>query len=311
MIVCRYSVVTISYSLNFGLVYVLTMNSSRKGNVLAGRLIAIAGVIACVAVALPAQWRVPTKGVPTRADGKPNYGAPAPKMADGTTPDLSGLWDVEKRPCSEAASPAGCLDAQGGIPVGFINITTGATETPPLQPWAEALVKQYMETDASLDPNLRCLPHAPPRMWAHFVMRKVIQTPDSVTILDEYMAQYRQIFMDGRALPKDPEPMFKGYSVGRWEGDTLLVETIGIKENWFDGNGYPLTDHARVIERIRRVNYGSLEVEVTVNDPKVYTKVWTRTIRLVLVLDTDLLEYICNENEKDLQLIINAGKVKK
>jgi len=277
---------------------------------LAGRFFATVGMIALVAVALPAQWRVRTKGVPTQ-DGKPNYGAPAPKMADGTTPDLSGLWDVEKRPCIEATSPTGCLDAPGGIPVGFFNITTGAAETPPLQPWAEALVKRYRETDGSLDPNLRCLPHAPPRMWAHFVMRKVIQTPDSLMILDEYMSQYREIFLDGRALPKDPEPMFKGYSVGRWEGDTLLVETIGIKENWFNGEGYPLTDQARVIERIRRVNYGNLEVEVTVDDPTVYTKPWTRTIRLLLVLDTDLLEYICNENEKDLQLIINAGKAKK
>jgi hypothetical protein len=273
---------------------------------LAGRFIATVGMIVCVAVTLPAQWPVTTKGVPMTPDGKPNYGAPAPKMADGTTPDLSGVWDVEKRPCVEATSQFGCGDALEGIPVGFINITTGAAETPPLQPWAEALVKQSGEND----PNLRCLPHAPSRMWVHFVMRKILQTPNSLTILDEYMGQYRQIFLDGRPLPKDPEPTFKGYSVGGWDGDTLVVETIGIKGNWFNGEGYPLTDQARTIERIRRLNYGNLEVEVTVDDPKAYTKPWARTIKLVLVLNTDLIEYICNENEKDLQHIIDAGKAK-
>ena len=276
---------------------------------LAGRIMATGGMIVSVTVILPAQWSVTTKGVPTTPDGKPNLHAPAPKMTDGRTPDLSGLWDVEKRPCIEATSPFGCSDALDGVPVGFINATTGVAETPPLQPWAEAFVKQYAD-DASRDPNLRCLPHAPSRMWVHFVMRKIIQMPDSLTILDEYMGQYRQIFLDGRPLPKDPEPMFKGYSVGRWEGDTLVVETIGIKENWFNGEGYPLTGQARIIERIRRLDYGNLEVEVTVDDPKAYTKPWTRTIKLTLVLDMDLLEYICNENEKDLQIIINAGKPK-
>jgi hypothetical protein len=243
-------------------------------------------------------------------DGKPNYGAPVPRTADGI-PDLSGIWDVERQPCIEATSPFGCnADALEGIPVGFIDITTGTAETPPLQSWAEALAKQPRENLDTNDPNLRCLPHAPPRMWSNFVMQKIIQTPDSLTILDEYMSQYRQIFLDGRPLPKDPEPTFKGYSVGRWQGETLIVETIGMKENWFDAQGYPLTDQAKTIERIRRVNYGNLEVEVTVDDPKAYTKSWTRTLKLRLALDTDLSEYICNENEKDLQHMIDAGKAK-
>src|SRR5262249_19009043 len=141
---------------------------------LAGRYFATVGMIACMAVTLFAQWRVTTKGVPRMPDGKPNYGAPAPKMADGTTPDLSGIWDAEKRPCIEATSPSGCSDAPDGIPVGFINITTGAAETPPLQPWAETLVKA--EDLQVNDPNLRCLPHAPSLMWTDFPMRKIIQT---------------------------------------------------------------------------------------------------------------------------------------
>ena len=280
------------------------MKCWRKGaRMLAGKLIATVGMIAYVAVTLQAQWQVTTNRVPMTPDGKPNYGAPAPKMADGKTPDLSGIWDVERRPCIEAASPFDVADAFEGAPVGFINIATGAAEEPPMQPWAEALMKQHRENGQINDPNLRCLPHAPTRMWAGFTMQKLIQTPESLTILDEFMGQYRQIFLDGRPLPQDPEPMFKGYSVGRWEGDTLVVETIGIKENWFDGQGHPLTDQARTIERIRRVNYGNLEVEVTVDDPKAYTKPWTRIIRLLLAPNTDLLEYICNENERDRQMI--------
>jgi hypothetical protein len=276
----------------------------KAARMLAGQFIATVGMIVYAAVTLSAQWRVTTNRVPTTPDGKPNYGAPAPRMPDGTTPDLSGIWDVERRPCIEATSPFGCsADTLDGIPVGFIDITTGAADSPPMQPWAEALVKQHRENGWRDDPNLRCLPHAPPRMWANFVMQKVIHTSDSVTILDEYMSQYRQIFLDGRALPKDPEPIFTGYSVGKWEGDTLVIETIGIKGNWFDPEGHPLTEQARLIERIRRVDYGNLHIEVTVDDPKAYTRPWTRIIRLRLVLNADLLEYICNENEKDRQII--------
>ena len=269
------------------------------------RFIAIAGMIACVAVIVWAQWRVTTNGVPLTPDGKPNYAAPTPKMPDGTTPDLSGVWDVERRPCTEATIT--CVEP---APVGYINSATGAPEEPPMQPWAEGLVKQHRENGQINDPNLRCLPHAPPRMWASFAMQRLIQTPNSLTILDEYMGQYREIFLDGRPLPNDPDPTFKGYSVARWESDALVVETIGIKGNWFDAQGHPLTEQARLIERIRRVSYGNLEVEVTVDDPKAYTKPWTRTLKLLLALDTDLIEFICNENEKDLQILIDADKAK-
>jgi len=269
------------------------------------RFIAIAGMIACVAVILSVQWRATTNGVPLTPDGKLNYAAPAPKMPDRKTPDLTGVWEVEKLPCVEKT-----IECAEPIPVGFINIATGAAEEPPMTPWAEALVKQHRENSHIDDPNLRCLPHAPPRMWANFVTQKLIQTPDSLTILDEYMGQYREIFLDGRPLPNDPQPTFKGYSIGRWEGDTLVVETIGIKGNWFDPQGHPLTEQARLIERIRRLSYGNLEVEVTVDDAKAYTKPWTRTLRLRLALNKDLVEFICNENEQDLQFIIDAGKAK-
>lgn len=180
-----------------------------------------------------------------------------------------------------------------------------------MQPWAEALVKQRKDAAGKDDPTARCLPLSSPRSWSNFATQKIIQTADSLTILDEYMAQYRQIHLDGRPLPEDPEPSFKGYSVGRWEGDTLVVETTGFKDDqWLDGWGHPLTAQARTVERIRRVNYGTLEVALTVDDPKAYTKPWTTTIKLALALDTDLLEYICNENEKSLKHMVGPGGAK-
>jgi hypothetical protein len=268
-----------------------------------------ASIIVCGGGSVPAQWRnVVTKGVPMTTAGAPNLTAPAPTLADGRTPDLSGIWDAEKRPCTEETSLGlGCLDALQGVPVSFINIAGGFNEVLPMQPWAEALVKQRMANGGKDDPAARCLPVPAPRGWAAFSLQKIIQTPESVTILDEYMTQFRQIFLDGRALPNDPEPMFKGYSVGRWDGDTLVVETIGFKDDqWLDGWGHPLTAQARTTERIRRTNYGNLEVALTVDDPKAYTKPWTVTIRLFLAPNTELLEYICNENEKSLQHMIGA-----
>jgi hypothetical protein len=270
-----------------------------------GRLIATASTIACVAVTLSAQWRDVVTRVPLTPAGTPDFSAPAPKLVDGKTPDLSGIWDAEKRPCNEATARLGCLDAITGIPVGVGNLAGGTTQ-PPMQPWAEALFKQR-RADGGKDAPL-CLPVPSPGAWPNFVLQKIIHTPESLTILDEYMRQYRQIFTDGRTLPTDPEPLFKGYSVGRWEGDTLVVETIGFKDGlWLDAQGHPLTDQARTVERIRRVNFGTLEVEITIDDPKAYTKPWTTpTFKLSLAVNTDLLEYICNENEKSRQHMVGA-----
>lgn len=274
------------------------------------------GLIVCVGTTLPAQWRdIVTKSVPMTPAGTPNVEAPAPKLVNGT-PDLSGLWDAEKRPCDDAALIRGCLDSLTGNPIAFGSISSALSNTGgggkdplPMQPWAEDLVKQRRDTGWK-DLNItRCLPLSPPQAWSTFWMKKIIQTPDSLVILDEYMLQYRQIFLDGRTLPKDPEPSFKGYSVGRWEGETLVVDTIGFKDgSWLDVVGHPLTDQARTTERIRRLNYGTLEVGITVDDRKAYTRPWTVTIKLLLAVNTDLLEYICNENEKSTQHMAPGAK---
>jgi hypothetical protein len=252
-----------------------------------------------------AQWHNIVTKVPLTPSGTPNLSAPAPKLTDGRTPDLSGVWDAEKRPCDDATSRLGCIDLVTGLPVAAVNIASGPVEVLPMRPWAEALVKQRRGSASKDDPTARCLPLTSPRAWSNFGLQKIIQTSESLTILDEYMLQYRQIFLDGRALPTNPEPMFKGYSVGRWEGDTVVVETVGFKDDsWLDLWGHPLTTQARTIERIRRSNYGSLEVALTVDDPKAYTKPWNTTIKLALALNTELLEYVCNENEKSLQHMI-------
>jgi hypothetical protein len=271
-------------------------------------LAAVAAIIICGTLTASAQWRDVVTKVPLTPAGAPNLAAPAPRLGDGKTPDFSGIWDAEKIPCTDQNSQGlGCLDALQGIPASFVNIAGGFKEVLPMQPWAAALVKQRMADGGKDDPLSRCLPYPAPRQWSNFQLQKIIQTPDSLTILDEYMLQFRQIFLDGRRLPKDPEPSFKGYSVGRWDGDVLLIETIGFKDDlWLDAFGHPLTAQARTIERIRRPNYGSLEVQLMVDDPKAYTKPWTTTIRLSLALNTDLLEYICNENEKSRQHMVGA-----
>lgn len=271
------------------------------------RIAVAAGIMAGAGLTLSAQWVDVVTRMPLTRTGAPDYGAPVPKLADGNTPDLSGLWDAERQPCNETIAALGCLDALTGLPLAAINIATGNRELP-MQPWAEAVWKERRADGGKNDPMARCLPVPPPRAWSNFALQKIVHTADSLTILDEYMSQYRQIFTDGRTLPKDPEPLFKGYSVGRWSDDALVVETTGFKDGlWLDLQGHPLTDQARTTERIRRVNYGTLEVELTVDDPKAYTKPWTTAIKLSLAVNTDLLEYICNENEKSREHMVGAG----
>jgi hypothetical protein len=268
------------------------------------------GAMALAALPLTAQWsEVKTRRVPLARNGKPNLEASAPRTADGKTPDLSGIWNSIKVPCENSPPGVafGCSDIPFGAPVGVMDVTAngskdgqpGTTEALPYQPGVEALVKQRLADNRKDDPTTRCLPISPVRQWADFFPQKIAQTADAVIILSEYMVQYRQIFLDKRPLPKNPFPSFKGYSVGHWEGDTLVVETVGYKDGlWLDLKGDPLTSEGRTIERIRRPNYGNLEVEITVDDPKAYTRPWKAKRYLKIALDTELIEDICNENER-------------
>jgi hypothetical protein len=252
----------------------------------------------CVALTAPlgAQWLdYPTPGIPRTPDGKPDLSAPAPKSPDGR-PDLSGLWMWEEnRPCP----PDGCADARVGEE--YLNIGWSLKEGLPYQPWAAAIVQATRAASRPNDPQIRCLPTGPIRLHTFPGFRKIVQVPGLLVILNELNATYRQIFTDGRPLPADPNPSWNGYSSGRWVGDTLVVETTGLRDGlWLDTGGSPLTDAARITERFRRVNFGKLEVEITVDDPKAYTRPWTIKLTQPLQPDTEMIDYICQENEKDV-----------
>lgn len=270
-------------------------------------------------VLLPAQWlHYPTAGVPKTRSGQPNLGAPAPRSAD-RKPDLSGMWwsagDPLPCPPDIRSDDGSCLEKGlglgntkgSGLPAQAVNIAAGLDGGLPYQPWAGALMKERAATPGKDDPHSKCLPPSFPRAYALPHIQKLIQTPGLLIILDEFNASYRQIFTDGRPLPVDPQPSWNGYSSGKWEGDTLVVETIGFRDDlWLDMLGNPLTSAAKVTERFRRPNFGRLEIEVTVDDPKAYTKPWTVTFKQGIVLDTELVDEICAENEKSVQHM--AGK---
>jgi hypothetical protein len=175
----------------------------------------------------------------------------------------------------------------------------------PFQPWAKKLFDERRATLSKDDPTGYCIPGGVPRSNAVPYPFKVAQLPGMVVILYEAVHSFRQIFMDGRELPKDPNPTWMGYSVGRWDGDTLAVETTGFNDHgWLDNDGHPNTDRLRVTERFHRKDFGHMDIQVTVDDAKAYTKPWTATLPLTLQPDTELLEYICGENNKDIEHLV-------
>lgn len=187
----------------------------------------------------------------------------------------------------------------------FGDIGRGVKGGLPYQPWAADLVKARRAQNGKDDPTSHCLPGGVAKLHTSALLRKIVETPGLLLFLTERNASYRQIFTDGRPLPKDPEPSWNGYSTGHWEGDRLVVETIGFRDSqWLDRAGSPLTDAAKMIERFRRPNYGTLEIELTVEDPKAYTRPWTLSLRQALLLDSELLDYICLENEKDARHLV-------
>ena len=268
------------------------MKLSARSPILAAHAVAFA---TCVS----AQWvNYPAAGVPMTPSGVPNLGAPTPKTAD-SKPDFSGIWEADNtrsvRPCPVSSCQENPISEQWG------DIAAGLPGPLPFQSWAAEVVKQRKARNGGDDPETKCLPLGVPRIHTSAQLRKFIQTPGLLLILTEFNASYRQIFTDGRPLPVDPQPSWNGYSSGKWEGDTLVVETNGLREMWLDRAGSPLTEAARVTERFRRLNYGNMEVEITVNDPKAYTRSWSTKVHQFLVVNTELLDYICLENEKDLK----------
>lgn len=290
---------------------------------------------AAIAPAASAQWLdYPTPNVPKTKDGKPDLTAPAPRLPNGK-PDFSGMWGWDAiTPCgsrcndnqisTEFINIAAKLVSVDGKPVesgrgaangrgpgngagpagrgpagrgGFGGFGGGQL---PYTEWARTLVAKRMADGAKDDPNVHCMPRGMPRLWTDDYYKRIFMTSDRMLMLMERNMQYRQVHMDGRPLPEDPNPTWNGYSTAAWDGDTLVVHTIGFRDDlWLDSNGNPLTNSGKVTERITRPNFGTLVVEMTIEDPKGYTAPWTVKITAPLALDSELLDYYCLENEKD------------
>jgi hypothetical protein len=252
--------------------------------------------------ALSAQWpRYQVPGVPRTADGKPNLEAPAPRTPDGK-PDLSGIWENFRKPEQKVQSVNAAFfnEPVSTLINEFRDIGASMKDGLPLQPWAAALKKERMASNSMDNPDAHCLPLGNIQLHTHVDPRRILQTPSLVAMIYEANYGLRQIHVDGRPAPdNDPQPWWYGYSRGRWEGDTLVVETTRFRDGgWLDINGSPLTDAAKMTERFRRPNFGTLEIQVTVDDPKAYTRPWTVTLTQRIMVDTEMIEFICNENEK-------------
>jgi hypothetical protein len=253
------------------------------------RACAIGAALFVFTCALSAQYlKHPDPRIPRTADGKPNLTAPAPRLSDGK-PDLQGLWNA----------------ADGRF---LTNIAKRAGFDAPFQPWAAALFKERQDTEGRDRPAGRCLPHTvPTAMMVPGYPWKVVQTPGLTIILFENFTQYRQIFTDGRDFPAERLPTWFGYSIGKWDGDTFVVNATGFNDKaWLDDGGHPRSEAMNVTERWRRPDFGHLEIEFTFDDPKTYTKPWSVTIPFNLLPDTEIIENVC-ENEKDVEHIFFGG----
>ena len=240
-------------------------------------------LILMIAAPLAAQWiNYPSPGLPRKADGTPNLSAPTPRTADGK-PDFSGAWEH-----LNARTTAHYLD--------HIDI--------PWQPWFRKVYQQNLDDNGFNNPESRCLPRGVPKADA-FDLHKIVQTPGLIVILYEYQNMFRQIFLDGRKLPADPNPTWMGYSTGHWEGDTLVVESSGFNgKAWLSGQGYPTSDGMHLTERMRRRDMGHMDIELTIDDPKAYTKPWKAELHPELAPDTELIEFVCEENERDVRHLV-------
>jgi hypothetical protein len=251
-----------------------------------------------------AQWlKYPTPGVQRKADGSVNMAAPTPKMADGK-PDLSGIWtsdEIDPRRPNVPPNPHDATTSRRMINLG-VDVQGGL----PYQPWLAAIVNERKANHAIDDPHVRCFPDNFLRAYGMPHLLRFVQTPGLFTVLNEWNASYRLVFMDGRPLPDDPQPSWQGYSSAKWSGDTLVVDTIGMRDDtWIDWNGSVLTEAGKVREEFRRPDFGHLEIRVTVDDPKAYTKPWTVMIKERLIVDTELVEEVCLENERSLEHMKN------
>ncbi len=248
------------------------------------RLIAFSvAVLVFVCAPVHAQWvKVPQANIPRMPDGKPNLSAPAPRLPNGK-PDLSGIWEPNNKYVRDLAADL-------------------KPEDVPFQPWAKAVFDERKDGSHSKEDNAaHCLPPGVPRINAAPFPWKIVQTPGFIVIVYEVFNLWRQVFLDGRELAEDATPAWFGFSTGKWDGDTLVVDTKGFNgKAWIDQLGKPSTEALHVIERFRRKDFGHMDIQITIDDPRAYTKPWTVTEQANLLTETELMEFICNENNRDL-----------
>ncbi len=224
-----------------------------------------------------AQWlKLPTPGLPRLPDGTPNLTAPAPRTADGK-PDFSGIWKNDR----------------GDY---YYNNIAADLRPGDVAPWADAIYQKRRLEFGKDSMETRCLPFGPVYLTTRYRMGRIVQTPTLVVMVYDDLV-HREIFMDGRTLEPEPNPTWMGYSVGRWDGDVLVVESNGYTDrSWLDFDGHPHTEELRITERYARTNIGQMEVQVTMTDPKVYARPITFTMPMKLQADTELLESVCENN---------------
>ena len=268
----------------------------------------------CVAAApsLVAQWpSYPTPGVPRTPDGKPDLTAPTPRTADGKV-DFSGIWNLRFAGFGAAGRGRGAgapptpppPPDPNAIPVSQFFEVAGRGYPLPMTPWAAELKKKRMAANSKDNPDVFCLPIGLMQYHNHPQPRQIVHTKNLMLITYESNYGLRYIYLDGRPAPtNDPTPWWFGYSRGWWEGnDTLVVETTNFlgdeRAGWLDVNGSPYTDALKMTERFRRPNFGTLEIDITIDDPKVYTKPFTVRVNHQLMVDSEMIEFICNENER-------------
>jgi hypothetical protein len=286
---------------------------------------AIAGVAIIVTIgsaSIAAQWpKHQAPGVPRDAEGRVRMDAPAPRLPDGK-PDLSGNWirfrgegafaapelrGLVRNQTAAAQTPAPPVDPSAPPIAAFWEIGANVPGGLPLTPWATELKKQRMAVNDKDNPDANCLPMGLTQFHMHGQPRKIMQSSGVIAIIYEANYGLRYIYLDGRALPPQGsvEPFWYGYSVGRWEADTLVVETnnlrgadTGPSDGWLDVRGSPYTEQARFIERIRRPTFGKLEIDITVDDPKAYTRPFTVRVNQQISPDDEIIEFVCNENQQ-------------
>jgi len=258
-------------------------------------------LLAAATLPAAAQWLdYHEPGTPRTKDGKPNFNAPAPRIHG--KPDLSGVWQAERTPVSEYTRVLG--DNIAKVQVDLNDVTKQVMsifwgvkpDDRPYRPEAVAILKQRA---GQWTPESQCLPGSLPASMFIYAF-KMIQAPREIVVVFEDGDPPRQIYTDGRSLPKDPQPSWMGYSVGSWQGDTFVVDTTGFNEaGWMDGVGHPHSESMLMRERYRRRDFGHMDVEITFDDPKYYTRPFTIQTALNLLPDSDVLEFVCAENEKD------------